>query len=86
MKKIPMRRCLATGESLPKNQLIRVVKNNNNEVFVDLTLRANGRGAYIKKSLEAVSKAQKSNCLGRALEIAIPESIYLELEQLVKNS
>ena len=50
-KKIPLRTCVVTKEKLEKKDLIRVVKNNENEVFVDLTGKANGRGAYIKKIL-----------------------------------
>ena len=56
MKKIPMRKCLATQELCPKQELIRVVKNNLGEVFVDTTGRANGRGAYLKKDKEAIEK------------------------------
>ena len=59
MKKEPLRKCLATNERLAKKDLIRVVKNNENKVFVDLSGKANGRGAYIKKSLEAVEIAKK---------------------------
>lgn len=82
-KKIPLRKCLATQELCPKKDLIRVVKNNQNQVFVDITGKANGRGAYLKKTKEAIQKAQKSNCLGRALEIEIPESVYTDLYNLI---
>ena len=33
MKKIPMRRCLATNEQCPKKDLLRVVKNNEGKVL-----------------------------------------------------
>ena len=49
---------MVTNERLPKKELIRVVKNNAGEVFVDLTGKANGHGAYIKKSLEAIELAK----------------------------
>lgn len=32
-KKIPLRTCVVTKEKLEKKDLIRVVKNNENEVF-----------------------------------------------------
>ena len=85
MKKVPMRKCLATQELCPKKDLIRVVKNNLGEVFVDLTSRANGRGAYLKKDKDAIDKAVKSNCLGRALECKIPEEVYQELYELLSK-
>ena len=72
MKKIPLRRCVATQERLPKKELIRVVKNKEGEIFVDVTGRQNGRGAYLKKSLEAIELARKKHILDRVLEIQIP--------------
>ena len=85
MKKIPMRKCLATQELCPKQELIRVVKNNLGEEFFDTTGRAIGRGAYLKKDKEAIDKAVKSNCLGRALECKIPEEVYQTLYGLVSK-
>ena len=32
MKKIPLRRCVVTKEQLPKSELLRIVKNNENVV------------------------------------------------------
>lgn len=81
MRKVPLRKCVATGEQLPKKELIRVVRNKEGEVFVDHTGRMNGRGAYIKKSKEALTLAKKKNVLGRSLKVDIPEAIYMELEK-----
>lgn len=85
VKKIPLRKCLATNELCPKKDLVRVVKNKDGEVFVDLTSKANGRGAYLKLDKQAIDKAKKSNCLGRALECNIPENIYEELYGLIES-
>jgi len=82
-KKIPLRRCVATGEQCAKKDLIRVVRNKDGEVFIDLQGRQNGRGAYIKATLEAIQLSRKKNSLGKALEVSIPESIYEELERIV---
>ena len=59
MRKIPLRKCLATNEQLPKKELIRVVRNKEGQVFVDATGKMNGRGAYLKRSLEAIEIAKK---------------------------
>lgn len=85
MKKEPLRKCLATNERLAKKDLIRVVKNNENKVFVDLSGKANGRGAYIKKSLEAVEIAKKRKCFERALECEIDQTIYEELVKIINE-
>lgn len=84
MKKVPLRKCVATGEQLPKKELIRVVKNKEGQVFVDPTGKMNGRGAYLKKSLEAIEIAQKKAILKRSLEIDIRNEIYEELKSYVK--
>jgi predicted RNA-binding protein YlxR (DUF448 family) len=84
MKKVPLRRCIATGEQLPKKELIRVVKNKEGEVFVDPTGKANGRGAYLKRSKEAIALARKKGILKRALGVEIPDEIYEELSSYVK--
>lgn len=82
-KKIPLRKCVATLEQLPKKELVRIVKNNQGEVFIDLTGKQNGRGAYLKKDKAAIELAKKKNSLGKALEIAIPDSIYEELMKII---
>lgn len=84
-KKIPLRKCVATNELLPKKEMIRVVKNKEGDVFVDLTSKANGRGAYIKKSLEALEIAKKKNCLGKALETTINDEVYEELLKIING-
>ena len=85
MKKVPLRKCVATNERLPKQELVRVVKNNEGKVFIDLTGKANGRGAYLKRSNEAIDMAIKKKSLSRALECTIEESIYEELRKLINE-
>ena len=75
-KKIPLRSCVVSKEKLPKQELIRVVKNKENEVFIDLTGKANGKGAYIKKDLAILEKAIKSKALEKHLETKIENSKY----------
>ena len=83
MKKVPMRTCVITGEKLPKKELIRVVRTPEGNVIVDETGKANGRGAYLKKSIETFEKAEKSKVLNKKLEVEVPTSIYEELKSKV---
>jgi len=80
-KKIPMRQCLGCREMKNKKELIRVIKNNENQIFVDFTGKKNGRGAYICNSMECLEKAIKSKGLEKSLKINIPEEIYQELKK-----
>lgn len=84
-KKIPLRTCIVTKEKLPKQELLRIVKNNENEVFVDTTGKSNGRGAYIKKDIEVLNTLIKTKILERHLETTIPNSIYDEIRSIIEK-
>lgn len=84
-KKVPLRKCVATGEMLPKKAMIRVVRSKEGEVSVDTTGKKSGRGAYVSKSEEAVELARKKNILERQLEAKIPDEIYEELITLIRR-
>ena len=83
MRKIPMRTCVVTREKCEKKDLLRVVRDNNGNVFVDDTNKANGRGAYLKKDLEVIEKAKNSKQLNKQLQVEVPSSIYEELKKLI---
>ena len=85
VKKIPLRSCLVTKEKLPKKDLLRVVRTPEGDVIVDLSGKANGRGAYIKKDLEVLNKARKSKILERRLECTIDENLYKEIEKICEK-
>ena len=77
-----MRKCVATGESLPKKELIRIVRTPDGNVEIDETGKKNGRGAYLKRSIEALEAAKKKKALARSLECEIPQELYEELQKL----
>lgn len=83
-RKIPMRRCVATGEQLPKKELLRIVRTPEGELKVDTTGKVNGHGAYLKKSVEAVEVAKKNGVLKKALSTDIPDEFYEEILAVVK--
>lgn len=85
MKKIPLRTCVVSKEKLPKQELVRVVRTPENEIIIDLSGKANGRGAYLKKDIEVINKAKKTGILNKHLEVNVPDSLYDELEQIVKE-
>ncbi|OKL37100.1 RNase P modulator RnpM [Domibacillus mangrovi] len=82
-KKIPLRKCAATGEMKPKKEMIRIVRSKEGEVSVDPTGKKSGRGTYVTKSKEAVEAAKKKNVLARQLSAEIPPSIYNELLDII---
>ncbi len=86
VKKIPMRSCVVTREKCEKRELLRIVKDKDGVVSVDLTGKMNGRGAYIKKDLEVLEKAKKTKALEKHLETSISDSIYESIEKIIKEN
>jgi uncharacterized protein len=84
-KKIPQRMCLGCQEMKPKKELIRVVKNQDGEVKVDLTGKSPGRGSYICKNIECLEKALKAKRFDRALETKLSEDIHQRLKEELTN-
>ncbi|TAA67495.1 RNase P modulator RnpM [Planococcus salinarum] len=82
-KKIPLRKCVATGEMHPKKEMIRIVRSKEGEVSVDLTGKKSGRGAYVSKSEAAIAAAKKKKVLDNQLEVKVPAEIYEELRRVV---
>lgn len=85
VKKIPLRTCVITKESLPKKELLRIVRTPEGEVKVDETGKLNGRGAYIKKDIDVLNKAKKSNVLSKRLECNIEDNVYEEIRKIIEN-
>lgn len=84
-KKIPLRTCVVSKEQFPKQELIRVVKNNKDEIFIDESGKANGRGAYLKKDIEVIEKAKKTKVLNYRLQTEVPNCIYEELINIINK-
>ena len=85
-KHVPMRMCNGCGEMKSKKELVRVVKSTEGEISLDLTGKKAGRGAYICSNLECLQKARKARRLEKAFSARIPDEIYDEMEQQLKNS
>ena len=84
-RKIPMRRCIATGEQCPKKELIRIVRTPEGSIVIDPTGKANGRGKKKKKDATAFEIAKKKRLLQRALEVEIDDSLFDQLNALLQN-
>ena len=77
-KKIPMRTCIVCRKSLPKKELYRIVKSGE-EIFLDKTGKANGRGAYVCGDQECFKKLKKCKMLNKAFSMEVKEEIYDKL-------
>ena len=75
-RKIPMRMCLGCQEMKPKKELMRIVKNKENEISVDFTGKMPGRGAYVCKSAACLEMSIKAKRLEKAFESQIGPEVY----------
>lgn len=80
-KKVPMRMCTGCGEMKPKRELVRVVKNKEEEISLDLTGKSPGRGAYVCRRSECLKKARKNRRIEKSFRCRIPDEIYDNLER-----
>lgn len=82
-KKNPVQPLCGLQAPMPKKELLRIVKNKDGEVSVDLTGKSSGRGAYICPKVECLDKAYKSKALARALDCSIADETYSEMRRVI---
>ena len=66
-----------------KKDLIRIVKNKENEISIDRTGKKEGRGAYICDDIQCLEKVIKSKRLEKILDSKISEEIYENLRGVI---
>lgn len=84
-KKIPLRTCVITKEKCEKKDLIRICRTPEGKIIIDETGKANGRGAYLKKDLAVIEKAQKSNTLTQILGVNVEKEIFEALKNIINR-
>ncbi|MFC5648982.1 RNase P modulator RnpM [Paenibacillus solisilvae] len=80
-RKVPLRKCVACQQMMPKKELIRVVRTPDGAILIDLTGKKPGRGAYLCGKVSCFKLAKKSKALDRALKQPVGAEIYDQLEQ-----
>ncbi len=86
MKKVPLRTCVVSHEKCEKKDLLRVVRTPLGEVVYDSTGKLNGKGAYLKKTIEVINKAKKTKILEKALGVSISDEVYDNLERIINET
>lgn len=83
MKNKPQRTCMGCNEKKEKQQLIRIVKNKQNEIKIDKTGKMEGRGAYICNNVACLDRVKKSKRLEKVLNMKISDEIYENLRGVI---
>lgn len=83
-KKIPLRKCVVTGEMKPKGtDPSCTVKRRRNLSGPDR--KKNGRGAYLTLDKECILAAKKKNTLQNQFQSQIDDQIFDELLELAEK-
>jgi predicted RNA-binding protein YlxR (DUF448 family) len=79
----PDRKCIATGESEPKQGLLRFVMGPDSQVVPDIFGKLPGRGVYVTASREALDLAVKKKLFSRGFktQVSVPEDLANEVER-----
>lgn len=85
LRKIPLRRCTGCGEMKNKKELIRVVRSEEGQFFIDFTGKKPGRGAYVCKEASCLEKSVKQKGLERSFKLSVPKDLYEQLKQKLES-
>lgn len=80
-KRQPVRTCIACRQEFAKKDLLRIVKDKDGNFSVDVSGKANGRGAYICKNPECAKRLKKAKFLDKVFATAVPVEIYQAIEE-----
>ena len=83
MERLPQRTCMGCNSKKDKNELIKIVKNKENEIKIDKTGKSPGRGAYICDNIQCLEKVIKNKRLEKSLDIKISDEFYNNLRGVI---
>lgn len=80
-RKVPIRTCTGCREAKNKQDLIRVVRDNEGNISIDATGKKNGRGAYICPNVNCLEMAIKNKGLERTLKATGLGEVHEQLKK-----
>ena len=85
-RKIPMRMCIGCNEMNPKREMLRVVRQQDGTILLDVTGKQAGRGAYVCKRLDCLKAARKARRLEKTFSCKISDEVYVSLETAMQQA
>ena len=70
---------------IPRDNMLRVVKNKEGNVFLDISQKVDGRGAYVCKTNICIDKAIEKKSFARTLKCNVPMSVFEEIKGWMTN-
>ena len=77
--------CIGCREMKSKRELIRIVKNKEGEISLDLTGKKQGRGAYLCKDNTCIEKVIKTRSLNRHFKAEVGVKIIASLKERMED-
>lgn len=84
-KKEVFRKCIVTNKIISTDKMVRIVKNKENNFFLDDNKSIQGRGAYITDEFKLIMQALERKSLNRTFKSNISNDVYGNLKQEVKK-
>lgn len=79
------RTCIGCGMAKHKNDLLRIVKQQDNSLEIDFQQKLPGRGAYLCKKLECARQAFQRRGLDRSFRTPVASQFYEHLIQQMER-
>lgn len=76
---------MACNAKKDKNELLRVVRDQEGNIHFDPKGKLQGRGAYICRDMNCLNKVMKSKRIDRTLEVQISDGVYEELRKEIEK-
>lgn len=70
------RKCIACREHSDKSEMLRFVKQNGGDVFLDESKKADGRGVWVHDRADCKAKVCKKKMLNSAFKTNVSDDIY----------
>lgn len=84
-RRVPQRTCVVCRSTAAKRELVRIVRTPAGAVEVDLTGKANGRGAYLCHNSDCWDAALKRDRLSVALKVKLTAEAREKLAAYAEN-
>lgn len=79
------RMCVSCRKLKQKQDLIRVVKDDEHGLVIDSSYKMQKRGAYVCKDKKCILGLNKSNKLGRRFGVEVDQLFYQKLEDFLES-
>lgn len=76
-----LRMCVACRSMQDKRNLIRIVRDKEGNVSIDLTGKKNGRGAYVCRDEKCLNILCKQKSLNKTFKANIDDDIYNAIKE-----